>query len=369
MLESARRVEVVGLQEEGGIAQVSARGTRLLEPPTISGVVYDSTASAPLAGAVVSLEGTAFQDTSDAQGRWALRPTLPGAFRVLARHARLSRLGLGLLTDSVDAGAGARLERTLAIPSIATLARQRCPAGMLSDARPLWMVGLVVDSATGLPIPGIRVSVRWLDARVARHGRLVLARGDSALVESESDVEGRWLLCGLPRDHTLQLTAAGRARTARLRLSATLEAAGVTVRESLLEVQLVASAGGSEPRAAATTLEGVRVEGQAPERGKLSTFEQRRTNSTGGRFLDREMLERRPASRLSDVLRGQLPGVRMLRQRGGGTVLSSSRTSGSSDARPDPGRATCSSSWTGSSSLASRCRRRARCHPTLTSTR
>lgn len=332
-LEAPRRMEVVGLQEEGGVAQVATRTTRLLESPTIAGTVYDSSAGGPLAGATVSLEGTGFQDTTDSRGRFLLRPTLPGGYRLLVRHARLERLGLGILTDSIDAGAGAAIDRTLAVPSIGTLARQRCPAGSLAPDRPLWMVGLLADSATALPLPGASVSAGWFDSRVAQRGSMVVARGDSAFVESETDAGGRFVLCGLPREHALRLTASGRGRTARLLVPPTLEAPGMTVRETLLELLLAATPHRVSSAAAATTLAGVRVEGRAPERGKLAPFDRRRSSAAGGRFIDRDLLATQEASRLSDVLRSQLPGVQLQRLSRVGLVLISSRTAGSADPR------------------------------------
>jgi hypothetical protein len=331
-LETPRRTEVIGLQEEGGIARTASRTAARLHATIITGVLHDSSTGSPLEGALVSLEGTAFHDTSDAAGRFTLRPTLPGSYRLLVRHSRLVQLGIGILTDSVVVGAGDARVATLAIPSIASLARQRCPARMLTDARPLWMVGLLSDSATGRPLAGALISAAWYDARVARHGSMVLARGDSAFVESESDAGGHFLLCGLPRDHTLLLSSSGPGHAARLRIPATFDAPGVRASESLLAVRLAAAAREVAPAPAATNLAGVRVEAAAPESGKLSAFERRRWSVVGGRFLDREVLRRRESSRLSDVLSSHLSNVQMHRT-SRGVVLSSGRALGSVDPR------------------------------------
>lgn len=335
MLETPRRMEVIGLQEEGGVAHVPARLPTQLLPPTVAGAVYDSTSGRALSGALVSLEGTAAIDTTDASGRFVLRPMLPGSYRLRVAHPRFQRLGMGELTDSLDLAAGTARQRMLALPSVETLARARCPGGQRSAERPLWMVGLLADSTTGLSIPGAVISVGWFDARVARHGTMVLARGDSAVVESESDERGHFLVCGLPREHTLQMTASGRGRLARIRIPASLEASGLTVHGDLLDVSLVAGIARQRGVAhfPATTLSEVRVEGRAPERARLAGFERRRSDGAGGHFIDRALLARREASRLSDVLRGMAPGVQLQRIASGGFALVSSRSAGSADPR------------------------------------
>jgi hypothetical protein len=80
-------------------------------------------------------------------------------------------------------------------------------------------------------------------------------------------------------------------------------------------------------------LPGVTAEADAFEQMRLSEFYRHR-KSSGGHFFDRQEIEARRVTRISDLLR-RLPGVRMIPDRSGRVHLRLARTAGGRDCPPD----------------------------------
>jgi hypothetical protein len=88
----------------------------------LSGMVWDSTRSAPLSKAIVYIEGTDFSGVTDSLGRFTVPHGLTGRHTVRFFHASLGSLGLTTLPGAtVRLGADARTDVTLAVPSLLTL--------------------------------------------------------------------------------------------------------------------------------------------------------------------------------------------------------------------------------------------------------
>jgi len=332
-LSLPRRVEVIGLQEEGGVALLSSVGQRaaavVVPQAVLTGMVYDSTRAAPLVGALVQLDGTDVIDTTDALGAFELRTFQSGAYSLMIDHPRLASLGLAAISMPVSLVANDTGTLHVVLPSLGTLARRLCPEPAAGAPPSLWLLGLVVDSATRLPIPGAYLSVGWHTSRLGRQGSLLIARNDSSYLDTETDASGTFQVCGVPREEVLRLTVVTPTRAATLRLPASAPG------DSVLEVEVVAAPAGRGTLAGltpATTLAGVRVEAAAPVRGRMAEFERRRNAGMGGRFIDRSTLEKRESSLLSDVLRTHA-AANLVRLRGGGYAVGSTRGSGSVDPR------------------------------------
>ena len=71
----------------------------------LQGVTVDSLHGGPLAGALVSVEGTARMGISDSLGRFLIDSIKPGAYRVLVDHPMLDTLGISLVTPALQIGA------------------------------------------------------------------------------------------------------------------------------------------------------------------------------------------------------------------------------------------------------------------------
>ncbi|MCE2398820.1 MAG: carboxypeptidase regulatory-like domain-containing protein [Gemmatimonadetes bacterium] len=152
---------------------------------TIFGVVYDSTAQAPLAGARVAVVGTSATSDTDEWGRYRIEGVPPGAQRLTFFHPRLGVLGVGAGETGVLVAAEEETEANLAVPSHETMLGIRCSvAGRGGDVS---VGGTVTDEITGVPLPEARVA--------AAHRRK--AGAPPRVVETRTDRTGRYLFCNL----------------------------------------------------------------------------------------------------------------------------------------------------------------------------
>lgn len=103
-----------------------AAPARAQESGTVSGIVFDSTAMAPLSGARVAVMGTSLMVQADDEGRFLMETVPVGTWPVTFFHPRLQELGISASGARVEITAGGREEVTLAIPSEGTLVRAWC---------------------------------------------------------------------------------------------------------------------------------------------------------------------------------------------------------------------------------------------------
>jgi hypothetical protein len=239
---------LLALKEDGGevvaIFTPAGRVVRSASLASISGTVFDSITSAPLAGAEVFVVGGADdRSLTDASGRFLITGLLPErSYRLSFSHPRLDSLDYSPAGLEVAVVGGEGTDVALAIPSMATMRAAEC-----GDAEGGVVFGSVVNSANSLPLAGARVTLS--------------APGDSFVREQESDFAGRYLFCGVPAEValTVRATAAGSARTGHLQVAR----AGAPIRHDLalsLHGAVVRTEGGSVYRA---THQPVRVEGVA----------------------------------------------------------------------------------------------------------
>lgn len=250
-LDSVSEEVVNAIIERGGevIQRVLAHqsldgaGFALLE-----GSVFDSTTGGSLGGADVWLDaaGQALpvgRAVTDSAGRFRLDSIAAGAYTLSITHARLDTLGASLEPVSLVLERGESLDIAFSTPSPSTIARAICP-GPLSEHAGL-VLGSVRRDIGGPPVAGARVVARW-------EGAWKPVTADSAPelrdLSSTSDANGRFTLCGLPRDRAMEITAADSASQGD-RMSLTLDSAQVMV------VELLAPERGST-RSGASTLRG-----------------------------------------------------------------------------------------------------------------
>lgn len=148
------------------------------------GVVFDSVAFEPLAGAVVSIWRTDRIGTTAEDGSFRIAGVPPGEHRLAFAHPRLDSLGLGPVATLVSIAPGEEVSAFLTIPSAATLRRAVCGREV---QEPGILIGLVRDGETGAAVADARISAAW-----RANGRLEMRL-------AETDVVGRYTLCNLPR--------------------------------------------------------------------------------------------------------------------------------------------------------------------------
>lgn len=119
---------------------------------SIRGVVFDSTAMEPLAGARVAVIGTNAMSETDENGRYLLEGVPAGSHWVSFFHDRLQELGVSPQSQQVTFSAGGSVELDLTIPSDETLLLGWCLAEQPAPGFSA-IAGFVTDSLTGVPMP------------------------------------------------------------------------------------------------------------------------------------------------------------------------------------------------------------------------
>ena len=177
----------------------------------IGGVVFDSVARAPLAGATVQIaaaspNGRAFGAVTDSAGRFHVDGVPPGDYVVGFDHLSLQALGLETPLRSVRVDATGPVEVNLAIPSPETVRGNRCGT-RVQGASDGMIAGFVRDADRELALVGATVDVRWNEIVVVP-GRATLERRRAFTVVREN---GTYFVCGIPSDArlTVKVTASG----------------------------------------------------------------------------------------------------------------------------------------------------------------
>jgi hypothetical protein len=178
---------------------------RLVRPPpgSLSGLVWDSTRSQPLAGARVVIFGTEFSTVTDSIGRFSFQGLPEGVFSVAFNHPRLDTLLAFPSAVEVEIQAQTLSEVILGVPSVGTILAAACVfESQLPGTAPL--VGRVQVVPSGAPLPTARVALRrpiepGSQTRRSDRGRLPML--------TTTDAGGRYILCGVPADTDLTLQA------------------------------------------------------------------------------------------------------------------------------------------------------------------
>lgn len=181
---------------------VVALGGSLSAQGTIRGVVTDSLITrAPLEGATVILQGAPHTAVTDRLGRFVMRDVPAGSFTIGFFHPSLDSLEASAPVRRVVVEQGKTAIVALGMPTANSLSLSLC--GKDLDRATSVVFGIVRDAERAQPLEGAVVRAHWfqwtlLDG-VAQEARRV-----------ESDTvaaDGRYVLCGVPNDIALSLTA------------------------------------------------------------------------------------------------------------------------------------------------------------------
>lgn len=162
----------------------------------LKGVVFDSTEMRHLPGARVAVLGTSVAGDSDGEGRFDLAGVPAGSHWVSFYHPRLQALGVSPPSRQVRFGEGEVVELELAVPSERTLLMGWCMAEQPGTGFGA-LAGVVVDSLTGVPLPGAIVTATLASRRP----------GDPPAVEARTDDSGYYRLCTVPAGREVSVRA------------------------------------------------------------------------------------------------------------------------------------------------------------------
>lgn len=189
-------------------AVANAQDTTRRASASISGVVHDSIAQRPLAGALVQLvvvDGvTDFARTavSDSVGRFTLGELPAGRYTLGFFHPLLDSLGVDAPLREVNVDGYRSVRADLAIPSPARLRAVICGPGSTRDSGAV-LIGVVRDAHKDAPAAGVTVTGEWLELTFGRDGfvrrvpRLVATTGEN----------GWFAMCNVPSGGTIALVA------------------------------------------------------------------------------------------------------------------------------------------------------------------
>lgn len=159
---------------------------------TLQGYVIDSVHSAPLAKALVMVEGVSRRAMTDADGHFVIDSIPTGDHRIAVLSPLLDTLGLSMRTPPYKFVAGKPMEVDLSIPSAERLSTALCPAAQRMRG-PAMMVGFVRDPDTKEPATGSKVQLVYYEADV-------IGRKQLRTREATVDSLGLYRICGLPGD-------------------------------------------------------------------------------------------------------------------------------------------------------------------------
>ena len=175
---------------------------------TVSGVVRDSIAHAPLRGAMVQLvgadSGARFGRTavSDTLGRFTLGDVPDGRYTLGFFHPMLDSLGVEPPPHTVQIQGHRPVRIELASPSVAQVRSAVCGASSSGDSAAI-VVGTVRDARDRAPAAGVAVTGEWLELSFTKQG---LVRRMPHLVATTGE-NGWFALCNVPAAGTMALTA------------------------------------------------------------------------------------------------------------------------------------------------------------------
>lgn len=180
---------------------------RLDAQTLVAGTIKDSLSGGVLAGATVQVVPTAapwsagWTVTSDASGRFVFSNLPAGRYTTGFLHPRLDSLGFDAVTSTLEVPPGrATLTANLSLPSAATLRATLC--GPRIDGTGV-VIGRVRSAESGALASGMAIAAEWVEVRFGTAG--IARQLQRATVPVATD--GRYVLCGVPTDVTLQLQA------------------------------------------------------------------------------------------------------------------------------------------------------------------
>lgn len=175
---------------------------------TVSGVVRDSIARAPLAGAVVQLVAVDAMPrvgrsaTSDSLGRYAVTGVPEGRYQIGFLHAMLDSLGLQPTVHEIEVVGNESIRVDLGIPSPARMRDAICGPRSPENSGAA-VAGVVRDSRDGLPAGGVNVIGEWIELDFGPNGM----RTRTPRLIATTEANGWFALCNVPSPGSISIVA------------------------------------------------------------------------------------------------------------------------------------------------------------------
>jgi len=186
--------------------QAQAQGTT--RAASVSGIVTDSLAKAPLARALIqlvfmdSLSAAARTADSDSLGRFVIRDVPVGRYLIGFIHPLLDSLGLELKPRAVVVDGPRAIRADLGIPSATTIRTGICGASPDADSNAV-ILGTVRYARDREPADSVHVLAQWSEITIGRGG---MQRG-VARREFTTPASGWFAVCDAPSGGTVTLSA------------------------------------------------------------------------------------------------------------------------------------------------------------------
>jgi hypothetical protein len=174
---------------------------------SVVGVVFDSIALRPLAGAIVQLVNTSDPSrvrsaTANERGAYRLDSIAVGVYVLGFIHPRLDSLGIEASLVRVDVQTDGQIVAALAIPSARTILTRVCGPTIARDSLGVFMG--YVRSARGDMLSGIaRIRAQWLEITLGSRG----IDRRSPITTVNTSPTGAFSICGVPTAGTFSARA------------------------------------------------------------------------------------------------------------------------------------------------------------------
>ncbi|HEX2717163.1 MAG TPA: carboxypeptidase regulatory-like domain-containing protein [Gemmatimonadaceae bacterium] len=216
----------------------SAQDPAAAAPPgTLRGWLFDSTAMRPLVEATVQIveranvaSGKSWAAVSDSSGTFRVTGMPPGEYLVSFYHPRLDELGLSASTAAVAVASGKQVEMDMGIPGARRVIEMYCGRRPRGDSSGV-LIGEVRDANATRPVAGAMVTGRWFELTIGARG-MVRAMPN---VRAETSPEGRFIICGLPYDGSVDVYAT-RGKAATGVVPVIVPAFGVTTQDLAIDL-------------------------------------------------------------------------------------------------------------------------------------
>ena len=172
----------------------------------LTGVVFDSIGTRPLAGATVRLvlstdRTTGRTATTGSDGGFVHDSVPAGTWLATFLHPVLDSLGLEPPLVRIDVRDAGEVALTLAVPSAATLITARC--GPQRDADLGLLHGVVRSARDESPVAGASLALEWPEWVIRKRGLRLEPHRETATADSG----GRFVVCGAPANSTVRVVA------------------------------------------------------------------------------------------------------------------------------------------------------------------
>lgn len=199
---------LLGARPIAGQIPVSVHGRRV---SSVSGVVYDSIARTPLAGAVVQLvratDVVKLESTiTDAAGHYTLESVPAGRYIIVFLHPVLDSLGIDPIERLVDVLGDGVVRRDLAIPAPKSFHAAVCGPSGATDSSGV-ILGILRDAESFEPIPNAVVSAQWREFTFGPHGIARVLRRATTMTRDN----GWFALCKIASRANVAIVASAEA--------------------------------------------------------------------------------------------------------------------------------------------------------------